>query len=56
MTSTNRRWSITSIYGLVTYAKKKNARSKFLNTGDVGKQVSLQLDNNEKEVLKKQRH
>jgi len=36
--------------------KKKHVRSKFLNAGNVGKQVSLQVDNNEKEVLKQQRH
>jgi hypothetical protein len=56
MASSNRRRSIASIHGLVTYAKKKkHARSKFLNAGNVGKQVSLQVDNNEKEVLKQQR-
>jgi hypothetical protein len=57
MASSNRRRSIASMYGLVTYAKKKkHVRSKFLNAGNVGKQVSLQVDNNEKEVLKQQRH
>jgi uncharacterized alkaline shock family protein YloU len=58
MASCNRRRSIARMYGLVTYAKKKkkHVRSKFLNAGNVGKQVSLQVDNNEKEVLKQQRH